>query len=200
MFFHIFIAVLLGAIGLLIAGTFFKLVFGALVGNPKHLLDTLTLSRRAHLLSELDKEFKLGNFSHAVEILENSFFFDPHLGDPAIIEKIATHHLELLNRIVAFSDRHGFHLGPLPSLEELLSNRSELFKAKYEISQTIANLKRKKLLSGHKTPNWALNEFKKKLSDVIERLDTNRQAVRVTLRELFLLLHDSPHPDNVTFH
>lgn len=200
MMFETIIALILSVVGLAIAGAFLKLVFGALVGNPKHLLDTLALSRRSHLLTELDKEFKLGNFSRALEILEGSFFFDPRLGDPAIIDKIATHHLELLNRIVTFSDRHGFHLGPLPSLEELLNNRSELFKAKYEISQTIANLKRKRLLSGHRTPNWALSEFKKKLSDLIERLDTNRQAVRVTLRELFLLLHDSPRPDNVTFH
>ncbi len=200
MVFQAIIALLLGAIGLVITIGFIRLVFGALIGNPRHLLDTLTLSRRAHLLTELDKEFKLGNFSRALEILEGAFFFDPKLGDPSIIDKIATHHLELLNRIVAFSDRHGFHLGPLPSLEELLNNRSELFKAKYEISQTIGNLKKRKLLSGHKTPNWALIEFKKKLSDVAERLETNRQAVRVTLRELFLLLHDSPHPDNVTFH
>ena len=198
--FETIIALILSVVGLAIAGAFLKLVIGALIGNPKHLLDSLALSRRAHLLTELDKEFKLGNFSRALEILEGSFFFDPRLGDPAIIDKIATHHLELLNRIVTFSDRHGFHLGPLPSLEELLNNRSELFKAKYEISQTIANLKRKKLLSGHKTPNWALSEFKKKLTDIGERLDTNRQAVRMTLRELFLLLHDSPHPDNVTFH
>ena len=200
MIFQATIALLLGVVGVLIAGAFFKLVFGALVGNPKHLLDLLTLSRRTQLLSELDKEFKQGHFSRALEILESSFFFDPRLGDPAIIEKIATHHLEVLNRIVAFSDRHGFHLGPLPSLEELLNNRLELFRARYEVTQTIANLRRKKLVSGHRTPNWALQEFNKKLSDINERLATNKQAVHVTVREMFLLLHGSPNPDNVTFH
>jgi hypothetical protein len=200
MFFQLFIVLLLAVIGLLITGLFAKLVTSALVGNPNNFLDILTLGRRTQLLNELDKEFQAGNFSQALEILEKTFFFDPKLGETTIIEKIAAHHMEVLNRIVAFSDRHGFHLGPLPALEELLSNRSDLFKSKFEVSQTIRNLKFKKILSRNKSPNWALIEFKKKLADIQDKLETNRKAIKVTVKELFLLLHDSRRPDNVTFH
>jgi hypothetical protein len=198
--FQIIIALVLGLIGFAIAAIFVKLVLSALFGNPLHLFDTLTLARRNHLLNELDKEFKLGNFSRALEILDGTFFFNPKLGDISIIDKIATHHLEVMNRIVTFSDRHGFHLAPLPTLEELLNIRLELFKSKYEVTQTVKNLRFKNIFSRHKTPNWALNEFAKKLSDISERLETNRKAIKDTVRELFLLLHDSPRPDNVTFH
>ena len=200
MVFQLIAVLVLSAVGLLITGLFAKLIISALVGNPNNFIDTLTLGRRTQLLSELDKEFQAGNFSQALEILEKTFFFDPKLGDTSIIEKIATHHMEVLNRIVTFSDRHGFHLGPLPALEELLSNRSDLFKSKYEVSQTIRNLKYKRILSRNKAPNWALIEFKKKLSDIQDKLVTNRQAIKVTVRDLFLLLHESRRPDNVTFH
>ena len=137
MILQIVVACLLGAVGLIIAAVFVKLVLSALFGNPKQLLDTVTLARRHHLLNELDKEFKHGNFSRGLEILEDTFFFNPHLGESTIIEKIAAHHLEVLNRIVSFSDRHGFHLGPLPALEELLANRSDLFKSKFEVHHGI---------------------------------------------------------------
>jgi hypothetical protein len=187
-------------LGLGIAAGFIKLVFSALIVNPQHLLDGFTLNRKVHLIQELDREFKAGNFSKALAILEQSFFFSPRLGDTSIIEKIAAHHLEVLNRIVTFSDRHGFHLGPLPALEELLNTRSELFRAKYEVGQTIKTLNYQRIFSKHKGPNWALNEFKKKQADLDDRLGVNRQAIRTTVHEIFLILGNTTRGDSVTLH
>ncbi len=132
--------------------------------------------------------------------LANAFYLDPALPDKQLLENIAQHHLDVLNRFLNLSELRSHRLAGLPVLEDLLQTRLELLKARYDINQTKKGLRERKMLSGHRTPDWAINEFSKKLLEVNDKLATNRNSIDAQVREVLKSFHGSSESDSVTYH
>lgn len=198
--FSIFIASLLGLFSVVLILAFLKLALGPLIGDPRSFRDRFKLRRKKQVIERIDQLLQQNQLKQAGEGIRESFFLDPRRPDRALIDQIATHHLEALNRLVALSDRYSRHLSGLPLLEDLLLTRSDLLRSQFDVSQTRRELSARKLSSGHRSPDWARNEFSKKLLDITDRLTTNRRTIENQVRELLDSLHESPEPDHVTYH
>jgi hypothetical protein len=187
-------------VAMAIIGFFFKVVFENISANPRLWSEKWRLKRKERVLAMADEQITKGQIERAYPLLRQAFLLEGVGMDSEMLEKIHTHHLEILERVVAIGERSGSHLDNLPIVEGLLQARTDLMKACYEIqlSKTALNQRRKE--KGQDTPEWAVSEFTKRLAELEERLVTNRKSLDSQLATLFSSLSRLPGSKEVTYH
>lgn len=192
-------ALMLGALGLVLISGILAVLLRASVGDWRALWEGGRIKRRERILLQCDEALAKGDFDAIRRDLRQAFFFDIVSSSSAIVERLNHHHFAVLGRIVAVAEKRAGHLSNLAVVEDLLQTRSFLLRTHLEAFQSIRQIRRKSRF-GKKTPEWAMQEFEKKLIETLDRLKTNRQSLITQLDDLFKGLGDLPSEDQVTYH
>lgn len=193
-------ALCFAAVALLIILIFFRVVIESLVGDLRGWPNNIKLKRKERLLTQVTKEAKDPPSYSQYSVLRDAFFLDEVFADNGFLEKMNSHHNEILSWLVAVSERYSKHLDNIVLVEELLQSRSELMKLRIEIADGLKNIKKKRKEKGQTTPEWAKNEFMSKLGELNEKITTNRRTLDSQLNHLFQLLEKLPSSQEVTYH
>lgn len=157
------------------------------------------LSRKQQLLTKADELAQRGLHTDALPVLRSAFIFDHALLNPVLIEGVTHHHLSILSRLIAISEKTSSHIPNLAVVEDLLASRAQISRALHEAHAAKRTL-RDRRAEQKELPEWALAEYKKKLSDLRDKLDTNRKSLEVKLSEIFAALSTTPSEQEVTYH
>jgi hypothetical protein len=191
---------ILMAIALIVIAYFFYLVTSNINFNPRLFSERWKLRRKERLLEQADDQLEKGLVLRGCQLLRQAFCLDVVTHDVDLIERLQNHHLEILERVVAVSERTSAHLDNLPLVEGLIQSRSDLLRAYVEILQSKNTISRRRKEKGQDTPDWAVQEFSRKLKDIGDRISINRKSLDSQLNTLFASLGRSPETKEVTYH
>jgi len=197
-------AVIFGALALIIIVFVLKVWIVALVGNPWAWLERQRFVRKGRDLSQADVFQKQEAYEQAVESLRSAFYLEPVRYQSSLVDVVANHNLNVLARLVAISERRSVHIENLALVEGLLGSRHELSRSYFETKETVTKLRQrqkdKKKLNNASSPDWALVEFSKKISEIKSKIDANKQALDTQIKNLFLSLNKQPSGNEITYH
>lgn len=194
----LFFGLLFGAIGLALICILAKILFHALVGDTRGWMEKFRFRQKQKLLKHFDELSARGASGRAFEALRGGFFLDHVYLDADLIDRISGHHAGVLSRISVLAEQNSRSLPNFAVLEDLLQSRCELMRLYVE---TVTS---KRLMSRNpkkQIPRWALDEYRRKLDDIVDRLKTNRHSIESQIKELFSALKDSTTGESgVTYH
>jgi hypothetical protein len=157
------------------------------------------LTRKEGLLKTADSLIKADSFSEALALLRNAFLLDEMPSSPALIESAAHHHMSILSRLIAISERTSSHIPNLAVVEDLLSTRAQLLRSLHEAETAKKSLKQRRK-DKKELPQWAVAEYENRSKDILDKLSTNKKSLTSKLDELFNALSSAPSRQEVTYH
>ncbi len=170
----LFPALIFTVLGAALLYTFVRSLWIAIFGNTRGLGERARFKRREQNLKRADTAIRQGEFLAALKLIEAAFFFDHIRKDQALIDQVVGHHIGVLGRLIAISEEEGHPITGLAVIEDLVHSRGELMRAYMEATSTRDSLgkNRKKAV-----PRWALDEYDKKMSEILERLSVNKRSL-----------------------
>ncbi|MBN8547693.1 MAG: hypothetical protein J0M12_00110 [Deltaproteobacteria bacterium] len=192
-------AILLAACSVALIGYLLWSIFGSLFSGGLGWAYRQKLARKERALAAADVLIKNGSFLEALPILKEAFLFDQVPRNPVLIEGISHHHLSIVSRLIAISERTSSHIPNLAVVEDLLSTRSQLQRTLFEALEAKKSLKRRRK-EKKELPQWALAEYENKAKETLDRLETNRKSLNNKLAEIFSALASAPSSQEVTYH
>jgi hypothetical protein len=194
-------SIIFGLTGLFIIAFTLKLFVTALLGNPWNWYEQQKVMKKERLLSEGDLFFEKDNYDRAVSIWKSAFYLDRLNHLPSLIDKVHNLNINALGRLLNLSEKRRAHIGNLPVIEELIGSRTELMHLYFETALTLKKLRVKKNeASGKSSPNWALQEFSKKHTEIKQKIDANRTQLEAELKKCFESLSRPPANEGITYH
>lgn len=174
-------------------------VFHSLFSGGLGWLHRQKLLRKERSLAAADGLIKNGSYLDALPLLRDSFLLDHIPRSPVMIEAISHHHLAILSRLIAISERTSSHIPNLAVVEDLLTSRSQLLRVLHEAGEAKRSLSRRRK-DKKELPEWALAEYENKAKDAADKLQTNRKSLGSKLAEIFSALSSAPPSHQVTYH
>ena len=196
-------AILFAAIGIAIIVYVFRVLISALVGNPWAWLERQRLTKKARLLAQAITFEKENLLDQALASLRSAFFLEPVKHQGSFVDIVSNHNMNVLARLVSISDRRGVHIANLPIVEGLLASRHELMRNYFDTTETVRNLRTRqkgKSKAPTSTPDWALAEFSKKVSEIKAKIDANRKAIEDQFLKLFASFTETSSTTEITYH
>ena len=175
--------------GLLLCAIIIRVFYEALIGPQKGWSERRKLRQREKQLATLDGMIGRGDLSAVFKQLRQILFFDLVKHDQDLIELVSSLHFSVLNKLVSISNSQDRHLPELLVLEDLFSSRTSLLRSWGEVASTRESLMKKR---NNKMPEWAFEEYQKKLAHFIDQLDTNRKSIESQLDKVFISLSAAP--------
>lgn len=193
------LAACFGLTGLLLCAIIIRVFYEALVGPQKGWTERWKLRQREKQLTLIDHMIDSGDITGSFKHLRQILFFDVVKHDPDLIERVSALHFAVLNKLMALSHLKDQHVPELVILEDLFSSRTSLLRSWGEVISTRNNLMRKR---NNKMPEWAFDEYQKKLADFSDQLDTNRKSIESQLDKVFNSLTSSASPtkEEIVYH
>jgi tetratricopeptide (TPR) repeat protein len=191
---------LLALAALVLIGAFVKMVYESVGGSAPRLLGGVRLRRKVKLVETADLLMREGKLEEAAEALKHAFVLNHQRGDEAFLERLYTHHLGILSRLVTIAEKRNRRVENLPLLEGLLASRNDLIRGYEDVSFGKRKLRERRKEKGMETPPWADDEFDRKLRELIDRLDTNRKSIESQLDDLTKSLGTEASGEEVTYH
>ena len=195
-YFVLFEALFFGIVSLAVIFYIAKVFIEALAGNTTGWTERMRFKRKERLLPALDALIEKENWGAALDLIRNSFHFDCIAADPDLIDKVNSHHLGVLSRMVIVAEQKAKHLPNLAIIEDLLISRSDLMRGYIDVLKSKNSLKKRQ----KKTPSWAVDEYDKRLDDFIDKLRTNRRSLESQLEKAFLAFSYSEVANEITYH
>ena len=197
-------ALVFGALGALIILFVLKILLLAVIGNPLSWIEKQRLAKKERLLAQSDQFQRQDLTEQSLALLKQSFYLDAIRFNFSLVDLSGNHNLGVLARLVAISEQRSIHIVNLPLVEGLIASRHELLRSLFEIKDTLHKLrnrqKEKLQQTGKSSPDWALSEFSKKLTEVKTKIDANRQALEAQLNILFVSLQSTSGSSEITYH
>ena len=190
--------ILLATLGLLLIFYLGKLILRNLIGNPLRWIEKQKLKKKIQFLYRADALIQANDHQSAVALLRNAFCLDHFRSDFSILDKLNNHHLSILSRALTIAEKPRTRLDSLAVLEDLLATRIQLQKAYLEKSMVKRGVTAK--TSGRANPAWATAEFENQLSELRDRLGTNRKSLESQLSKLFHELAMVKAHEEITYH
>lgn len=192
-------AVFFAACAIALIGFLSWSIFHSLFSGSLGWVHRQKLARKERLLTAADVLIKSGSYSEALKLLKEAFLFDQLPRTPVLIEGISHHHLSILSRLIAVSERTSSHVPNLAVVEDLLSTRSQLLRNLHEANEAKRSL-RKRRKDKKELPEWAVAEYENKAKEALDKLQTNRKSLDNKLSEIFSALSSTPPAHEVTYH
>ena len=191
------IALLLSFIGILAIAWLMGAMFLPLLKDTRGFTERVRFRQREKTLEAVDALIEKNDFTEAFKLLLLSFFFDAVRADKELIEKIHNHHVGILSRIVLVAEKLSRHVENLAIIEDLVLSRSELLRSLFEVRQSRTTLSSRR---SKETPQWALDEYTKKIDELLDRLKTNQRSLE---SQMALAISETKSPQQeqeITFH
>ena len=192
-------ALVLSAIGTFFIVLFARAIVGALPFSLRGITERLRLKRCQALLKQADQNIEKDALHEACAALRAAFYLDSVRLAPEIIEKVNNHHVAILSRLVNISDKGAGPLTNLPLMEDLLIRRGELLRELSEVRRSRAGVSKRRREKG-KHSDWAVSEYSRRISELDEKLTTNRKTLAAQIERLFASLKKAPLESEVTYH
>ncbi|MDD2942747.1 MAG: hypothetical protein PHC51_07260 [bacterium] len=174
MFFEVIISIALALVALGLIGSLLR----SFVLSAITLINTgLNLSRYKRLHAQIlriDELLESKDPLSSLALLEVSFILD-HKGGREIIAAIRNHHHNLLNRMVVISDMMDLHIENLATLERLLIERSDKQLSLFDAEESLQRFQTMRKQQGKSTPQWGVDEYDSKISELRSALEQNRK-------------------------
>jgi hypothetical protein len=196
---HILVAVALVVVGLAAVAFLLKVMLAPLLTGLMRIPEQSKLRRREALLTELDRLLEQGPAPQVIRQISSLFLFDK-LSTLELMEKAHTLNLSALGRLMSIAESSSKHLSNLAILEDLLANRLALQKGHYDVSQSAQKALIRSREDKRAVPAWALNEFNRKLSELEDKLKTNKSSLESQLRLAITELEKQGTSSSVTYH
>lgn len=193
-------ALTIGALAALMLGYLVIVLSRALSFNPILFFQKRKFAQRAKALQEIDSAIENAHYAQAQSLLLQQLSFEKRPKNHEMAEAICAHNLSILGRFVALAEKKGGHIPNLALLEGLFVSRRELLGVLAEIDSNKRTIYQKRSEEGKQTPAWAEHEFKRKVDDLIDKLNTNEHSLRSQLKELTLALDNMDQQSSVTYH
>lgn len=177
------VAACFGLTGVLLCAIILKTFYEALVGPQKGWTERWKLRQREKQLGLVDALIESSNLPGAFKQIRQTIFFDVVRHDAELIERVSSLHFGVLSKLMALSNSRGSHIPELVVLEDLFSLRTALLRSWAEAISSKNNLLRKRQ---NKMPDWAFEEYQKKLGEFSDQLDTNRKSIETQLDKILL--------------
>lgn len=190
-------AVFFGLIALLMLCYLLVIAFRSCFGDSRSWTEQFRFRQREKVLKIIEGCIERKALAEALKLSWGAFFLDHIKHDSQLVEKVSTHNLSVISKIINISDILGRQLPNLAIIEDLLQTRSELLRAFVETQQTLRALFRSKK---KQTPSWALDEYKKKLEELYDRLKTNRRSLESQIKEALGSLQEAQGQSEITYH
>ena len=159
--------------------------------------DRSALTRKGKIVEEVDRLIEQDNWSKSIELLRAAIYLEDGKLSPDAAEKANQHNLGILTRLLLISEKRKRRLVSLAVVEDLLLSRRDMQRTLAEAIAGRQSLSRKR---GRDVPAWALDEYKRKISDLNDQLVTNRRSLESQFEKLFVELLEAHDPIEVPFH
>jgi hypothetical protein len=146
----------------------------AVLGNTRGVGERNRFKRREERLKLADVSIRKGEYLAALSHLEAAIFFDHVQSDLGLIDKVVGHHIGILGRLITISEEEGCSVSSLAVIEDLIHSRGDLMRAFFDAHRTKESLTKNRKKS---VPRWAVEEYSKKMIEILERLATNRRSL-----------------------
>ena len=180
------LAACFGLTGMLLCAIILRVFYEALVGPQKGWTERWKLKQREKQLALIDGMIESGDIASSFNQLRQILFFDVIKHDADLVERVSALHFGVLSKLMALSHLRDQHISELVVLEDLFSSRTTLLRTWGETVTTRDSLMRKR---NNKMPEWAFDEYQKKLAEFSDQLDTNRKSIESQLDKVFLSLN-----------
>lgn len=157
------------------------------------------LNRRMRALNQADLLKRQGNVKAAAKILRAAMLFEAPARS-SMIDSIHNHNLSVLSRLVSLNDEGISHFTNLPIIEGLIQTRADLLRNIAELRDQRKALKSRRKQNNRNTPAWALNEFERRESELLDRLKTNHRSLDSQLDILMNELLQPQASSEITYH
>lgn len=191
---------ILGLIGLAIILFLLKILVLNLIGDPRRWFEGALLKRKIKLLETVDARFAAKEYLGIPLLLSRAFLLDLPRLDVVLIRFAEDHNSATLARTMNLFDVKQLSPQNLPVVEELLQDRIKLLTSELEIAETLRTLRERRKVLGNKSPSWALDDYAGKLTEIRDKLKTNRRNIIDRLGALFAELTDLDQSDEATYH
>jgi hypothetical protein len=198
-FLSLILAACFGLTGLLLCAIIIRVLYEALVGPQKGWAERWKVRQREKQLALIDQLIDGGDLSGSFKQLRQTLYFDVVKYDPDLVERISVLHFSALNKLIALAGSRDQHVPELGVLEDLFSSRTSLLRSCGEVVTSRNALMRKR---NNKMPEWAFDEYQKKLAEFADQLDTNRKSIENQLDRVFISLNAtaSSAKDEIIYH
>lgn len=157
----------------------------AVLGNTRGVGERNRFKRKEERLKLADVSIRKGEYLSALSHLEAAFFFDHVQSDLGLIDKVVGHHIGILGRLITISEEEGCSVSGLAVIEDLVHSRGDLMRAFFDAYRTKESLSKNRKKP---VPRWAVEEYSKKMVEILERLATNKRSLSsqfdVAIKEL----------------
>lgn len=200
-FLSLFLAACFGITGILLCAIILRVFYEALVGPQKGWAERWKLRQREKQLSLVDAMIESGDIASSFKQLRQVLFFEIIRHDNDLVERVSALHFAVLNKLLALSHLKNKQIPELVVLEDLFSSRTSLLRSWIEAVTTRNSLMRKR---NNKMPEWAFDEYQRRLSDFSDQLTTNRKSIESQLEKVFTSLKSpassSSEEDEIVYH
>lgn len=188
----IVIGITLGLVGIAVICYLSYLIVRNSIGDPLVFLLKFQVRQKEQTLNSFTASLLAGDKLQAQKSLQSSFILDGAPKNEQTIDRIAAHHLEILNRVIEGAAKRERRLDTLPILEDLIQSRNQLLKGYLDSARSLTALADRGKEKGTPTPPWALQEYQRRLAEISDRLRTNEKALHSQLTSVIAALFDAP--------
>lgn len=181
----LFIAFIFSAFGLAIVAWTVLVLWSAIVGDTRGWTEKLRFKNKVRLIKSADDMLAGGVTDKAFGLLRDGFFLESVQNDADLIDRIRGHHSGIVSRLMVIAEQRAASIPNLAVVEDLLQSRCELMRLHLETLQGRRQLSRARK---REMPQWAKEEYRRKLDDILDRLKTNRRSIESQLSETFSFL------------
>jgi len=182
--FDLVAAIIIGLVGLGLLVWLLKIVLGSVAPyfskhgsvNPKLMHEKWQIKRRLALLRDIDRVLAAEDFEGAAKRLRDLFVLDLVRGNAGLLESIRSHNFMCLSKIIVVAQKTKTVLPTISALETLLEERARLMTL-YNDSSTLRDRIRAKRRKDGKG-EWDDGEFSKKIAEVSQDIDRNREYLK----------------------
>jgi|GEM_PF-6011688 len=169
----------------------------AVLGDNRGWPEKLKFRQKQRMIEAADAMIAGGQWRNAVTLLKGGFFLEAVQSDADLIERISNHNLGILSRMLIISEKQRRSLANLPIVEDLLLSRREMLRNYLEAVSTRNALRRRRR---RETPAWALEEYKKRIEELLDKLKTNQKSLDSQIKEAFAALSEQADLGEITYH
>lgn len=200
---NVIIALFLALFALLVILFIVKALLSPILNKTSRPNLARQFKKKLKYLEQADELIKEGKEAESYKLIYQAFYLDNKVTSLENVINAGNHNQSVLARVLVVADAAGLKFNNLPVIEELFSSRTQLQKTILELVSSRKNTLKERKARGSSTPNWAIDELKKKEQDTISRLQANHQALKKQIDELFdTLCSATPvkKDDPITYH
>lgn len=177
-----------------------KSLFAPLIGDPRGVSERWRFRRKKRLLKVLEQMISDGREAECNNHLRSAFYLEHIRLNPELIGQVSSHNFALLNVAITLGNSRGVQIDNLAIVEDLLNSRSQLMRNFLETIETKRELKSRRKLEGKSMPDWAEQEYIKKISELKDKLKTNRHSLISQIDQILKALINPASKGQATYH